>query len=260
VLTLQVKIEIRKIGLGIFRNRNNLIYWYQRSKEDVMSNMPPNRPNIALSLTMLHRVITRAVNVSRQNAKKFIQTGIQDENLREGFVRFVRTLSEVIRSHHLVEDELAFPYFRDKIADAPYPRLKMDHEKMIPILKSINLAVEKVKDPATEKTALKEIDTALGEFAPLWAPHIEIEEKFFSVEKLGRIMSLDEHIRMLANIAAFNQKNSGPAALVTPFILFNLPTGPREAMMGAMPSEVTQKLLPGPWKAEWEPMSPFLDL
>jgi hemerythrin-like domain-containing protein len=240
--------------------KENLLYYSRSNKEKLMTQLPPARPNIALSLTMLHRVITRGVNVSRQNSKKFAQEGFPDEAIRAGYIRYVRTLAEVVRVHHMSEDELAFPYFREKVADAPYPRLMMDHEKMIPILKAINAAVEKLKDLVEEKTALKDIDCALGEFAPLWAPHIEIEEKFFSVEKLGRVMSLEEHIKLIADIGAFSQKNSGPAALVTPFILFNLPPGARETMMGAMPPDVTQKLIPGPWKAEWEPMTPFLDL
>jgi len=225
-----------------------------------MTFVPPSRPNIGLSLTLFHRLITRGVNVARQNAKKFYPNGLPDEALREGYGLYVRTLSEVIRTHHSVEDEVVFPCFRDKIADAPYARLRVDHEKMFPILKAINTAVEKLKTPKSEKEGLKEIDSALGEFAPLWAPHIEIEEKFFSVEKLERVMSLDEHIRLIADIATFNQKNSGPVELVTPFILYNLPLASREIMIGAMPPEVTQKLLPGPWKVEWEPMSPFLDL
>jgi hypothetical protein len=52
--------------------------------------------------------------------------------------------------------------------------------------------------------------------------------------------------------------HSGPDYLVVPFVLYNLSPEQRAILAAEMPPIVTQQLVPIAWKAQWEPMSPFL--
>jgi hypothetical protein len=82
-----------------------------------MSEPPQN--NIAVSFYYIHNIITRGLSVSIGGVKEVILNASQDERRREGLFTYIQALSLVLNSHHLTEDEIAFPYFRDKLTKAP---------------------------------------------------------------------------------------------------------------------------------------------
>jgi len=43
-----------------------------------------------------------------------------------------------------------------------------------------------------------------------------------------------------------------------PFIIYNLEEEERVKLARLLPQVVLEQLIPGPWKAIWAPMSPFL--
>jgi hypothetical protein len=218
-----------------------------------------SKPNYAASLFTFHHVITRGIRVAWEYGDRFGRAGFPDERTRDGYAKYARMLSEVINAHHMVEDEIAFPYFRGKLPDLPVERLSGEHRKMEPLLERMNAAVEKVRTAKTEAEGLNTLGAALEEFEAIWGPHIQIEEQHLELGKIGGMLEADEHLRLIRESTAYSQQHAGPPALMTPFILYNLPAAERAGMVRNMPPEVMERLVPVVWREEWAPMSPFLE-
>ena len=78
------------------------------------------------SLLRIHKVISRALRVAIGACDGYLGTrGLPPEEA-DGFRMYVTTLKWMTHSHHLTENELAFPYFRNEL-EAPYSRLATDH-------------------------------------------------------------------------------------------------------------------------------------
>jgi hemerythrin-like domain-containing protein len=218
----------------------------------------PSQPNVAADLVRIHSVVTRGLKVSIERSQAFAQGGFPDDTTRQGFVDYVQSLVSVLHAHHLGEDELAFPYLRELLPDAPFDLLSEQHQHMLPILDKIKAASEAVAVQEPKSQPLNDLKRALTEIADLWQPHIQIEEEHFSVEKGAELISVDEHIRLAQLFAKLSQEHAQPDYLVVPFILYNLAPEDRAIMAGAMPPMVTQELVPKVWKEKWAPMQPFL--
>ena len=80
---------------------------------------------IAESFQNIHDIITRGLKVSIENVKIFSHQGFIDRNKTDGYFNYVQSLTAVLKAHHLIEDEVAFPYFREKIPHAPFTALKL---------------------------------------------------------------------------------------------------------------------------------------
>lgn len=200
---------------------------------------------------LIHQSISRGLHMSGLYGRIFMESGLPGEKIGRGFVDYVRSLASVLHAHHLAEDELEFPLFRDLLPEAPYSQLAEEHRRIKPIVDEIRLKIEGTP-------SLERIDTLLTRMAGIWGSHIVIEEAYFSPEKIDAVMSADEQLRLLAQIGEANQEHSGPDYLVIPFTLFNLPQKDRASMSGLMPPAVTRHLIPVAWKEKWQPMSPFL--
>jgi hemerythrin-like domain-containing protein len=217
-----------------------------------------NQPNVAADMVRIHSVITRGLNVSIEHSQAFAREGFPDASTREGFVSYVQSLVSVLHAHHLAEDELAFPYLRDKMPDTPFDLLTAQHREMVPVLDEIKAAIEAVRAEAQPGEGLNDLNRALTKMADMWHPHIQREEDDFSVEIAAELIDVEEHIRLSQMFAQHSQEHSGPDYLVVPFILYNLSAEDRAIMSRAMPPVVTQELVPVAWKEKWAPMSPFL--
>jgi hypothetical protein len=217
----------------------------------------PNQPNIAADLIRIHSVVTRGLSVSLERGQTFARDGFPDDATREGFVSYVQSLVSVLHAHHLGEDELAFPYLRDLLPDAPFDLLSEQHQQMVPILDEIAAANEAVA-AGGDSQSVNDLNRALTQVDELWHPHIQIEEEQFSVEKGAELIGVDEHIRLAQLFAKLSQEHAQPDFLVVPFILFNLSPEDRAIMAAPMPPVVTQELVPRAWKDKWAPMQPFL--
>ena len=55
-----------------------------------------------------------------------------------------------------------------------------------------------------------------------------------------------------------SMRNSGPDYLVVPFMLYDLDPEPRAIMTAALPTVVTEQLVPVAWKDRWATMKPYL--
>jgi hypothetical protein len=210
------------------------------------------------ALLLVHQSISRGIHMSGLYSRIFMQTGLPNGKIGPGFVDYIRSLTSVLHAHHVAEDKLIFPLFKDLLPQAPYEELADDHLRFIPILDEIRLKIEGAVEDAESGESLERIDSLLAEMAAVWRPHVAVEEAHFSSAKIDAVMSADDQTRFLARIGEANQEHSGPDYLVVPFTLFNLPQKDRAYMSDLMPPVVTQHLIPVAWKEKWQPMSPFL--
>ena len=215
-------------------------------------------PNIAEDLLCIHAVITRGLNVSIERGRLFAQSGYPDASAREGFIAYVGSLVSVLHAHHLTESELFFPYFRDKLPDAPFDLLIAQHRDLEPLLQQAKVATDELSTEAQAGAAMARLNSLLGSILEFWHPHIRIEEDHFSVERVATLIDAQEQETLAKAGAEHGQRHAGPPHLVVPFLLYNLPPDKRLAFARWMPLVVTRLLLPIVWRRKWATMRPFL--
>src|SRR5512136_2048945 len=96
-------------------------------------------PNVGNDVVRVHRVVTRALDVSLQNSR---DTHMDVKN-RPGFMLYVRSLDILLHAHHLGEDELAFPFWKTRLPSGPFDELSAQHRQMITYLEGIERWIEK---------------------------------------------------------------------------------------------------------------------
>ncbi len=210
------------------------------------------------AMLLIHQSISRGIHMSGLYSRIFMQAGLPDGKIRPGFADYIRSLTSVLHAHHLAEDELMFPQFRDLLPEAPYERLADDHRELVPVAAEIRSKIERAVEDPESGDALGRIDSLLTRMAEIWRPHIAAEEAHFSPARIDAVLSAEEQIHLLARIGEANHEHSGPDYLVVPFTLFNLPQKDRGYMSGLMPPALVRDLMPTAWKEKWQPMSPFL--
>lgn len=220
--------------------------------------MDQNKPNVAASLMTIHYVITRALSVSIANATRFIDNWNMNKPLLEGYRNYVLSLMSVLNGHHLTEDELGFPFFKDVLPAMPFDRLTLEHEEITKIIRQITTIAESFSehDHAAEK--FRNLIELLKKLIDIWHPHIKTEEEFVNPETLEKLLTVEQHLELIKKFGEHSMKNSGPDYLVMPFIYYNLPAEIRVNIEKAWPVEVTGNLIPVVWKDKWVSMSPFL--
>jgi hemerythrin-like domain-containing protein len=209
---------------------------------------------ITASLLTFHKVITRGLAVGIENARTFAQQGFPGDALREGYLTYVEALGIIVTGHHLSEDEVVFPYYRDKLPDVPFDRLSSQHQEMEPALVQIVSAVARIK--AGQDTALADLEAALVAIQAIWQPHIRVEEDHL-VGRADDLLPVEERFRFAGELTQYGQAHTQPPFLTVPFALYNLPAAERAALSKGLPAELTEKLIPIVWKEKWAPMAPF---
>ena len=217
-------------------------------KDSPMTEMSP----VVGGLLRIHKIISRGLSISIRKCDEYLGKQGIPSGEATGFSMYLSTLKWVTHSHHLSEDDIAFPYFKDYI-DAPYNRLKDDHNDMARILDALDQRLLEVSSDGIGK--LREV---LDEFDKLWVPHIKIEEENFTSEKLQAVIGMKEQVTLVEKLGEHGIKNAGPGPLALPFLFYNLEGKDREAFMKPIPWIVKKVLVPIIWRSQWKPMSPFL--
>jgi hemerythrin-like domain-containing protein len=216
------------------------------------------KPNVGADMLRVHRVVTRGLEVSSQRGAGFAQEGFPSAAIQEGFLAYVRAMAGVLDAHHLSEDEVAFPYFREKMPDVPYEKLMADHRAIVGVLEKLRKAAEAVAATAGSAESLRSLNGVLTTLWGLWHPHIAIEETHWSPEAIAVLMSEEENLQLGQKIGESSQKHLHAPPVEIPFVLYNLAPEDRAIMAKAMPPVVVQQLVPLVWRAQWAPMKPFL--
>jgi len=215
-----------------------------------------SKPNLAQDLLRIHMIITRGLDVSIENTERFAAEGFASRQLRGGYRDYVTALLSFISAHHLSEDEVAFPYFEERLPEVPFDRLQEEHERIEEMLERAGEQLEGFDDEL--EPALRGLGAELREIRELWHPHISIEEEHFNVERLAEMLPVEEHLRVSAEMGKLSIEHAEPTYLVVPFALYNLPAGERGTLIRNMPPKVIDELVPVVWKEKWAPMKPFL--
>jgi hemerythrin-like domain-containing protein len=213
--------------------------------------------HIAASFSQIHNIITRGLNVSLENVQGLSRGGPMDGEKPSGLLNYIRALASVLNGHHLMEDDVAFPYFRDKIPEAPFDVMTEWHQKMVVKLEAARAAVEEIENNDQPEVALKDLENALVWLNNAWRPHIHSETLEF-INKADGLVSVEEQLRLVKLFAEYSQKIAVPAYLTVPFVLYNLPAEERLAFSQGMPEELLQNLVSVVWKEQWNSMKPYL--
>jgi hemerythrin-like domain-containing protein len=211
------------------------------------------QPNVGNDLVRIHKVITRALQVSLESS--------QDANLeqayREGFRSYLRAMTILLHAHHGAEDELAFPFWQIRMPNGPYDQLFSQHRQMIAYLERIEHWLE-AGPQAWQADEINQLHETLSGLWTLWEGHINLEEEAVGPENSSKYLTPAENEQLSKQLSEHGQAHSQPGELVMPFIVFNLPEQERAEFVKLLPPVVVQQLIPHAWKNVWEPMTPFL--
>jgi hemerythrin-like domain-containing protein len=210
------------------------------------------------ALVLIHRAISRGLDVGCRYAENFSREGYPDPATGAGFALYLQTLAGILHQHHSAEDEIAFPFLRDKLPDLPFEHLVAEHEQMEEILGELASILDRLQGGAGEKPVLDGAATALSRLAEIWPGHIDVEERGISTSKLVSMVGPEALGGWLAEMGQHRPQGAPPDPVGIPFVLYNLAEGDRTIMAEQMPPAVVQELIPGPWKDHWAPMRPFL--
>ena len=210
-------------------------------------------PNVGNDLLRIHKVITRALDVSLQNSQG---TNLAESH-RSGFVTYVRVLTILLHSHHAGEDELSFPFWRTRLPAGPFDELSEQHRQMIVYLEQIEGWLG-AGSAAWQADTLSELHHALIDLQTLWQTHIALEEATIGPENCHQYLTADENEQLGRQLAEHGQTHGQPGELVMPFVVYNLSGIDRAEFVKLLPPVMLQQLIPFAWKAAWAPMTPFL--
>jgi len=220
-----------------------------------MANDP--QPDPAQDLVRIHRVITRGLSVGTENCDKFRRQGFVDNEVRQGFATYIKSLLIVLDAHHRGEDEVVFPALKPILPSMPYDRLAADHKQIEHLLDAMRSSIAS----GTEDCGGIDLHKLLGELqqvSALWAPHIAIEEQQVTKSTLEGHMSLAEQVSLSVATAKHSQAHAVPPYLALPFVLYNLDAADRAAFAAPLPGILKWVLIPILWRSRWAPMKPFL--
>lgn len=211
---------------------------------------------VAQGLVRIHKVITRGLDVSIKNGTQYVQNGLPDPELQHGYLDYVQTMMVVIHAHHLGEDEISYPVFKQRIPAAPYDIMTVTHVQIAALLQAAEKAISGWSYK-NDIEALRSLLKALHQIDKQWHPHIELEERHFSKQAIIAVMEEEEERQLNEAIGRHSQDHAVPGAMVLPFVLFNLEGADRMAMAANMPPAIANELIPFAWKDQWASMKPF---
>ena len=212
---------------------------------------------LADDLVRIHRAISRGFMVAADASHSFARNGFDDEELKLGFLNYVRAHVAILAAHHRAEDEVAFPRLRERLPEAPYDTLLAEHRHMEPFFEQMRLAIADIRIGKHVKESLEVLVYALNMNRELWRPHIYQEETHFNAEAVNAVFEADEQNEISQAMARCSQQNAKPDSLVIPFILYNLAPADR-AGFSAHLQPVLLARMNEEWKGQWRTMKPFL--
>lgn len=213
--------------------------------------MAENSP-LTDGLIRIHKLITRALSVSVVKCDEYLRSKKIPENEAKGFILYLTTLVRVMHAHHMGEDEIVFPVFRERI-DAPYNQLEKEHVSMSEMLDDLQKNIEKISI-----SDIRQLRNNLDTVQRLWTPHIKVEESSFSAPIVnGKYFGKEQH-DLTERVGKHGAKTSGPGPLTLPFIMYNLEEDDRKVFLKEFPWILTHFLIPVVWRNKWKPMDPFL--
>jgi hypothetical protein len=206
--------------------------------------------NFGADLVRIHKAMTRGLAVSVAASEADGDGRYPPPDLDGGLGRYVRALIAVLHVHHHGEDDLAWPYLRARMPEAPYETLIAQHTTMSERLTEAEAALA-ARD-------LGALHAQLGEVDALWQEHVALEEDAFSVEATAEALAPEEQRQVTRKVERHAQMHAWPPRLVVPFMLYNLEPEDRAVLKKTIPGFLTKVVVPTIWKPAWAPMMPYL--
>jgi hemerythrin-like domain-containing protein len=179
------------------------------------------------------------------------------ESLTEGLINYLRSLLSLFHSHHLVEDDLIFPYFKANQLAAPYEIMNEQHQALLPVLDNFEKSIDNWASDWKNPQFVANLKETLQQLQKLWTPHFQLEEEYLCEDKISSLISDQEQVKLAHEFGEYAAKHIEKDYLVIPFILYNLPPEERTLMAKVFPPIVSEQLVPYEWRDKWESMSPF---
>jgi len=66
-----------------------------------MTSPETPKPNNARDLLLIHRIISRAIEVTQQKGQEYLAGGFPDAVVRQGYHDYVHCLVTILDAHHL---------------------------------------------------------------------------------------------------------------------------------------------------------------
>lgn len=211
-----------------------------------------NGPSAHLRLS--HRALGAAFSRCAAHAEQLAAT--PNAAALRAYLRYVDTALTAFDAHHRLEEDVLFPLFARRDADAPVRALIDEHATLKQLEAAVRAArVEVARDPA----ALRGLAAAWRALYDACLPHFADEERAFDDAWYAAHLAPDALLAFGKQVAQHSQQHHKPAARLLPFILYNLAPDDRAVFAARMPRFVTQVLVRHLFKwVGWRDMHPFL--
>ena len=209
---------------------------------------------LSKGLDLIHKVLSRPLDVSILHIDKCINTNSVDFLNHDGFKDYINSLCTVFNGHHHGEDEILFPTYEKKFENIDFSVLKNQHKNLHLIVKNLK---EKINSKNPTIDSYIQMRNLIYEIKDLWKVHRDLEEEIVELD-LEPKLSLKEQIDLADKLSKHGQSISKPANLILPFLIYNLDQKERDDFTSDMPWVLKKIVVPIIWKSKWEKMKPFL--
>ena len=206
----------------------------------------------------VHRIITRALQVTAERSASFARPGYPDARAGEGFTLYVQSLAALLYGHHVTEDNVAFLYFRSVMPEAPFDRMSAQHRHMVSTIEELGRAVEDARTSIRTGEALVSVNLASVRMQELWLPHAELEETYVGPVHVASVLDMAERVRVGRTLSLEAQKHLRPLSRIVSFLLYKMTSEDRTSMAKGMLGLVGGLSVRLLWRRNWKAMSAFL--
>jgi hypothetical protein len=204
----------------------------------------------------IHKIISRGAHIAVKGARKFVDTGFPGEDEKQGYLNYLKGLILMFDSHHLTEDEIAFPYFQENLPETHFEWLHEDHDLITGFIEELEPLVEALEGENDLSGNLEKLLTVLEKIDDRWVQHLNLEVGEF-VNQIDGLASYEERVDLLKKFYAFSESLIQPYYLSLPFMQFNLEAADRQNWIGGFSPELVDKLESEEWIEKYQSMEPF---
>jgi hypothetical protein len=211
-------------------------------------------------LLMIHRVITRALQVAQERGQEYAQHGFGDAVAEKGYRDFSRCALKLLHAHHDGEEAIIFPKLRPLLASCPFGDLEAQHREIVGAIDAANAALDDAEGASPAPSASAWLDRfvpAIGRVRTAWHDHIAVEEAHITQPAVDEVMDGAAQANLAKTASEHGQKNAYAPQLGIAFLLYNLAADDRAQLLRLLPPQLVS-MVEGPWKEQWAPMKPLL--
>jgi hypothetical protein len=204
----------------------------------------------------IHHIITRSVAISIAQLDEFIQTGFSNDERKNGYLNYLDCIAIMLDSHHKTEDEIAFPYFKERLPNTHFEWLDEDHQLITEFLDGLESIMPALINKDTSSDVLDKLKVILLKIEDRWTQHIELEEEEF-IDLIDALEPYDRRIDLINHFFDYNHALLRPYELTLPFMLNHLDEVDKIIISEGFAPEIMGQLYSDAWKQKWASMAPY---